>query len=65
MPTLNGTSESGVSRQMECEVHHEQVYLWIHSPGSKNGWSIYVNAQELATVLHNLGVEPQQPASAQ
>lgn len=40
---INGRTESGKPRVLECSPDGNELHLWIHSPESTdNGWEIWV-----------------------
>lgn len=61
MEAIRGTSPSGRPRELDIEVTDrnatQAVRLHIHPPGpNREGWEVYVSADELRAALQRLGV---------
>lgn len=48
---LNGVSPCGFDRNVEVSRSGDRLWIYIHSPGKKNGWGIYVSPAEFQAAL--------------
>jgi hypothetical protein len=55
---LHGTTPFGFERELDlCQIDG-RLWLYIHSPGKRNGWGIYVDPRQLRAALARLDASP-------
>jgi hypothetical protein len=57
---LDGVTTCGWERSISLRREGDRLWIYIHSPGKKNGWGIYVNAEAFQSTLERV----QQSASS-
>lgn len=48
---LEGVTTCGFERSIEFRRDGQRLYLYIHSPGKKNGWGIYVDSSQFQSAF--------------
>jgi hypothetical protein len=48
---LDGVTTCGWERQIALRREGDRLWIYIHSPGKKNGWGIYVNPDQFESAL--------------
>jgi hypothetical protein len=48
---LDGVTTCGWERSIEIRRHGDRLWIYIHSPGKKNGWGIFVDANQFESAL--------------
>jgi hypothetical protein len=49
--TLNGTTTCGWDRSIQIRRDGDRLWVYIHSPGKKNGWGIFVDANDFESAM--------------
>jgi hypothetical protein len=52
--TIEGVTTCGWERSISLRRDGERLWVYIHSPGKKNGWGIYVNPDQFESALENV-----------
>ena len=60
LETLNGATTCGWDRSISIRRAGDRLWLYIHSPGKKNGWGIFVDAADFEAAYNRV----QQAASS-
>jgi len=55
---LSGITPYGFERELEICRIGDRLWLYIHSPGKRNGWGIYLDPGQLGAALARLATEP-------
>ena len=58
---LPGATTCGWERSLEIRRVGDRFWLYIHSPGKKNGWGIYVNANQFQSAFDRVQQAAQSP----
>jgi hypothetical protein len=48
---LDGVTTCGWERSIEIRRAGDRLWIYIHSPGKKNGWGIFVNPEQFESAL--------------
>lgn len=51
---LDGVTTCGWERSLEIRRSGDRLWIYIHSPGKKNGWGLFVNPSEFEAALNRV-----------
>jgi hypothetical protein len=52
--TIQGVTTCGWERSISLRRDGDRLWVYIHSPGKKNGWGIYVNPDQFESALDSV-----------
>jgi hypothetical protein len=59
---LDGATTCGWERSVEIRRVGARLWIYIHSPGKKNGWGIFVDADEFESAFARIQDAAEKPA---
>jgi len=58
---LDGVTTCGWERSVEIKRVGDKMWIYIHSPGKKNGWGIFVDAKDLNAAMDRINEAAESP----
>ena len=59
--TLDGVTACGWDRSVSLRRDGARLWLYVHSPGKKNGWGLFVNPDEFEAVFNRAQQSAESP----
>jgi hypothetical protein len=59
--TLNGVTTCGWDRSVQIRRDGDRLWIYIHSPGKKNGWGIFVDSEKFQSAFDRIQQAAQSP----